>query len=53
MILPAMKILTIWTVAALAAGNGLGAFIRTAERLRKDEILDALFSTLAGRQTAR
>jgi hypothetical protein len=53
MILLAMKVLTIWTAAALAAGFVLGAIIRTAERLRNDEILDALFSYLAGRQTAR
>ncbi len=48
MILPAMKVLTIWTVSALAAGFGLGAVIRTSERLHKVEILDALSSNLAG-----
>jgi len=53
MILPAMKVLTIWTVSALAAGFGLGAVIRTSERLHKVEILDALFSNLAGWQRGR
>ena len=53
MLLLAIKVLSIWTVAALAAGFGLGAIIRTAERVKKEELLDALFSTLAGQKMAR
>jgi hypothetical protein len=53
MFLLAIKVLSIWTVAALAAGFGLGAIIRTAERVKKEEFLDALFSTLAGQKMAR
>ena len=53
MFLLAIKILSVWTAAALAAGLGLGAAIRTAERDYKEEFLDALFSTLAGQRIAR
>ncbi len=53
MILLVMKVLTFWTVAALVAGFGLGAMIRAADRVRKEEFLDALFSTLASKQMAR
>ncbi len=48
-----MKVLSIWTVAALAAGFGLGALIRIVERVHKEEFLDALFSPLAGQQMMR
>jgi hypothetical protein len=53
MFLLAIKVLSVWTVAALAAGFGLGAIIRTADRIRKEEFLDALLSTLAGQQMAK
>jgi hypothetical protein len=49
----AMKILTIWSVAALVASLGLGALIRTAERAQKEEVLTSLFASLAGDRTAR
>jgi hypothetical protein len=53
MFLLAIKILSIWTLAAMAAGFCLGAVIRKAERDHKEEFLDALFSTLAGQRIAR
>jgi hypothetical protein len=53
MILLATKVLSIWALTALAAGFGLGATIRTADRVRKEEILNALLSTLYRKQVAR
>jgi hypothetical protein len=53
MVLLAMKVLTIWSVAALVAGFGLGAVIRTAERAQKEEVLTILLATLAGGRLAR
>jgi hypothetical protein len=53
MVFLAMKVLTIWSVAALVAGFGLGAVIRTAERVQKEEVLSTLFATLAGDRMAR
>jgi hypothetical protein len=53
MILLAITILCAWTITSLAAGFGLGAVIRTADRVQQEEFLEALFSTLAERQTAR
>jgi|GEM_PF-3004568 len=52
MILLATKVLIVWTVTALAVGFGLGAMIRTADRVRKEEILNALISTLDSKQLA-
>jgi len=52
MILLATKVLIGWTVTALAVGFGLGAMIRTADRVRKEEILNALLSTLVSKQVA-
>jgi hypothetical protein len=53
MILLAIVVLGAWAMTALAAGFGLGALIRTADRARKEELLEGLLSTLAERQTAR
>jgi hypothetical protein len=53
MILMAIAVLGAWTVTALAAGFGLGAVIRTADRARKEEFLEALFSAIAEHHTAR
>ena len=53
MILLATKVLTIETVAALATGFGLGAVIPTADRVRKEAILNALLSTFESKQVAR
>ena len=52
MILLATKVLIVWTVTALAVGFGLGAMIRTADRVRKEETLKALLSTLDSKQVA-
>jgi hypothetical protein len=49
----AMKVLTIWSAAALIAGLGLGALIRAAERAQKEEVLTALFATLADERISR
>ena len=53
MILLAIALLSAWTLASLAAGLGLGAVIRVANRVQKEEFLESLFSTLAERQMAR
>ena len=53
MVFLAMKVLTIWSVAALVAGFGLGALIRTAERAQKEDVLSTLFATLADGRIAR
>ena len=53
MFLLVMEVLILWTVAAVAAGFVLGALIGAAERVRKDEFLEAIFSNLASRQMAR
>ncbi len=53
MILSVTKVLTIWTVGALATGFGLGAVIRTVDRVRKEAILNALLSTFESKQVAR
>jgi hypothetical protein len=48
-----MKILTIWSVAALMAAFGLGALIRTAENAQKEEVLTTPLATRAGGRMAR
>ena len=53
MVLLAITILCAWSITSLAAGLGLGAVIRTADRARKEEVLEALFSSLAERRMAR
>jgi hypothetical protein len=42
----AMKVLAMWSVVAVVTGLALGATIRKADRIRKDEVLDHLFLTL-------
>ena len=53
MVFLALKVLTIWSVATLVAGFGLGALIRTAEHAQKEEGLTTLFATLADGRIAR
>ncbi len=53
MILLAITILSAWSITSLAAGLGLGAVIRTADRVQKEEFLEAVLSTLSERQMAR
>ena len=53
MILLAITVLCAWSITSLAAGLGLGAVIRTADRVQKEEFLEALLSTLSERQMAR
>jgi hypothetical protein len=53
MMLLAITILSAWSTTSLAAGLGLGAVIRTADRVQKEEFLEAVLSTLSKRQMAR
>jgi hypothetical protein len=53
MILLGITILSAWSITSLAAGLGLGAVIRTADRVQKEEFLETLLSTLSERQMAR
>jgi hypothetical protein len=52
-ILLATKVLSVRALTALAAGFDLGAMIRTADKVRKEEILNAPPSTLYRKQMAR
>jgi hypothetical protein len=45
-----MEVMSAWFVAALIASLALGAHIQSAERVRKEEALEAMFSYLASRQ---
>jgi hypothetical protein len=53
MVLLAITILSAWSITSLAAGLGLGAVIRTADKVEKDAFMEALLSTLAERRMAR
>jgi len=53
MILLAVTILCAWSITSLAAGFGLGAVIGMADRVQKQEFLEALLSTLSERQMRR
>jgi len=46
MILLVLKVLVLWFVVASVTGLALGAMIRKADRIRKDEFLADLYSTL-------
>jgi hypothetical protein len=46
MILLVLKVLVPWFVVASVKGLALGAMIRKADRIRKDEFLADLYSTL-------
>ena len=48
-----VKILAMWSLMALVAGLGLGAAIRKAERVRKDEFLSSVFAFLETLQASR
>ncbi len=49
----AMEILAVWSLLSLMTGLVLGALIRKAERMRRDEFLSDLFSTLEILQSSR
>ena len=53
MTLLAITILSAWSITSLAAGLGLGAVIRTADRAQKEQFLEAMLATLSERQMAR
>jgi hypothetical protein len=48
-----LKILALWSLAAMVAGLGLGAAIRKGERVRKDEFLSCVFASLESLQASR
>ena len=41
-----LSVLAVWLLVAVAAGLALGAMIRKADRIRKDEFLADLYSTI-------
>jgi len=41
------EVLAGWTLTAILVGFALGAMIRTAEKVRMDEVLEAYYSVLA------
>jgi hypothetical protein len=48
----ALQILAAWVAVAVIFGLMVGASIRSAEKLRKEEMLNSLFSYLAEKQSA-
>jgi hypothetical protein len=51
MLAVALQILAAWIAAAVITGLMVGALIRSAERVRMEEVLNDLFSFLARRQS--
>ena len=49
----ALQVLAAWVVVAVIVGLVIGASIRSAERLRIEEVLTDLFSFLARTQSTR
>jgi hypothetical protein len=49
----AMEFLAVWSLLSLMAGFVIGALICKAERVRRDEFLSDLFSTLEILQSSR
>ena len=45
-----VRVLAMWFLIAMVTGLALGAMIRKADRIRKDEFLAGLYSTLETRQ---
>lgn len=48
-----MEVIGAWFAVAFMASLALGAHIQSAERFRKEESLEAMFSYLANRQAER
>lgn len=48
-----VKVLGMWSLVALVIGLGLGAAIRRAERVRRDEFLTCVFASLESLQESR
>ncbi len=48
-----LKVLAMWSLVALVAGFVLGAAIRKGDRVRKDEFLSCLFSSIETMQAFR
>ena len=51
MFILAVKIVILWSIAAVTVGFGLGSVIGAADRARKDAFLDAIFAKMAGKNT--
>jgi len=48
-----LKVLVMWSLAALVIGLVLGAAIRRGERVRKDEFLSCVYASLENLQASR
>ena len=48
-----IKVLVTWSLVALVMGLGLGAAIRRAERVRREEFLTCVFASLESLQESR
>jgi len=48
-----LKVLATWSLVALVAGFALGAVIRRGDRIRKDQFLSCVFSSLETMQAYR
>jgi len=48
-----IKVLAMWSLVAVVSGFGLGAAIRRGDRLRKDDFLSCVFSSLETLQASR
>jgi hypothetical protein len=51
LVILALKIVIIWSAAAVTLGFGAGSVIGSADRARKDAFLNAMFAKLAGKNT--
>jgi hypothetical protein len=48
-----LKVLAMWSLVAVVTGFSLGAAIRRGDRLRKDDFLSCVFSSLEALQAFR
>jgi hypothetical protein len=48
-----LKVFSMWSLVALVTGFALGAAIRKAERIRKEEFLACVFASLETLQSSR
>jgi hypothetical protein len=48
----ALKIVILWSAAAVTFGFGVGSLIGTADRARKDAFLNAIFAKIADKNAS-
>jgi hypothetical protein len=48
-----LEVVTIWLTVALVAGLALGSLISSAEKMRHEESLEAIFARVAGERFVR